>query len=181
MILKSILNQDQIDAIQEAIADCPNIEKQERYGRYMYHDVIWKENATFRETVLEKVKELTGKPYMVVGSATAEYTLKAGKPNLPPHFDGDQTDLIMTYQLPSNRQWGVGVDLKVYDLEDNDGVIFHPNESIHWRPNAEFKDGEFVRVMFIRFMLPSGTDYSHKAASLDDPIFDEVKAFRDSL
>jgi hypothetical protein len=66
-------------------------------------------------------------------------------------------------------------------LEDNDAVIFHPNESIHWRPHAEFKDGEFVRVMFIRFMLPDGTDYSYKRASLNDPVFDEVHALRDSL
>lgn len=181
MIIKNVLSEEQIDVIQELIADCSNIERQERYGRYMYHDIIWKENATFRETILKKVIELTGKPYRVTGSATAEYTPKAGKPNLPPHFDGDQTDLIMTYQLPSNRQWGVGVDLKVYDLEDNDGVIFHPNESIHWRPTVEFEDGEFVRVMFIRFALPQMSDYSYKAASLDDPIFDEVKAFRDSL
>ncbi len=181
MILKNVLSQDQIDVIQEAISNCPTKEKQSRYGRYMHQDVIWKENATFRETVLEKVKELTGKPYRIVGAVTAEYTSEAGEPNLPPHFDGDQTDLIMTYQLPSNRQWGVGVDLNVYMLEDNDAVIFHPNESIHWRPHAEFKDGEFVRVMFIRFMLPDGTDYSYKRASLNDPVFDEVHALRDSL
>jgi hypothetical protein len=66
-------------------------------------------------------------------------------------------------------------------LEDNDGVIFHPNESIHWRPHAEFKDGEFVRVMFIRFVLPNGSDYSYKKASIADPVFDEVNAFRNSL
>jgi hypothetical protein len=180
MILKNVLTQDQIDDIQKAIADCPNLEKQSVYGRYMHHDVSWGQ-STFRETIVNKVRELTGKPYKVVGAVTAEYTLEAGKPDLPPHFDGDQTDLIMTYQLPSNRQWGVGVDLNVYMLEDNDGVIFHPNESIHWRPLVEFKDGEFVRVMFIRFMLPNGTDYSHKIASLVDPIFDEVNAFRNSL
>lgn len=181
MIIKNVLSQEQIDVIQELIAGCPTRERQEIYGRYMYHDVIWKERATFRETILEKVIELTGKPYRVVGSVTAEYTAEAGKPNLPPHFDGDQTDLIMTYQLSSNRQWGVGVDLKVYDLEDNDGVIFHPNECIHWRPHVEFKDGEFVRVMFIRFALPQMSDYSHMMFSQNSPIFDEVKAFRDSL
>ena len=167
--------------MQDAVAHCPTRDKQELYGRYMYHDVVWKEGDTFKDTILEKVIEITGQPYKVYGSVICEYTAEAGKPNLPPHFDGDQTDLIMTYQLSSNRTWGVGVDLNVYELEDNDGVIFHPNESIHWRPHAEFKDGELVRVMFVRFRLPIESDYSHLRLSQDDPIFSEVRAFRDSL
>ena len=76
MILKNVLSQDQIADIQKAIADCPNIEKQSVYGRYMHHDVSWGK-ATFRDTIVNKVRELTGKPYRVVGAVTAEYTLEA--------------------------------------------------------------------------------------------------------
>lgn len=176
-----MLSQKDVDIIRDAVAHCPTKDRQELYGRYMYRDFIWKERTTFMEDMLEKVTELTGKPYRFYGFVVAEYTAAAGKPNLPPHFDGDQTDLIMTYQLSSNRQWGVGVDLNVYDLEDNDGVIFHPNESIHWRPHTEFKDGESVMVMFVRFRLPIESDYSHLRFSQDDPIFKEVMDFRDSL
>jgi len=180
MIIKNVLSQEEIDSIQKAVANCTNIDRQERFGRYMYHEITW-EDRSFEETFAKKVIEATGKPYKFPGFAVAEYTAEVGKPNLPPHFDGDRTDLIMTYQLPSNRQWGVGVDLNVYELEDNDGVIFHPNENIHWRPHTEFKDGEFVRVMFVRFCLPEQTDYSHLRFSQNDPIFNEVTAFMDSL
>lgn len=181
MIINNVLNQSEIEAIQRSLDLCTNIEEQSRYGRYMFHDVIWKEGHTFKSTMLHKVQEVTGKPYKYLGAACAEYTNKAGEPNLPPHFDGDQTDLILTYQLASNKQWGVGVDLTVYNLEDNDAVMFHPNENIHWRPHAKFEDGEFVRVMFMRFIFPTVTDYSHMQYSVSDPIFDEVKAYRDSL
>lgn len=180
MIIKNVLSQEEIDTIQDTIANCPTKDRQELYGRYMYHEAVWEESA-FEDTILDKVIEITGKPYKMYGYVVAEYTAEAGKPNLPPHFDGDQTDLIMTYQISSNTQWGVGVDLNVHYLEDNDGVIFHPNESIHWRPHAEFQDGEFVRVMFIRFRLPTETDYSHMRFSQNDPIFSQTMAFRDSL
>lgn len=181
MLIKNVLSQHEIDFIQNAVADCPTRYKQEIYGRYLYHDVVWKERNTFMDTMLNKIIEATGKPYRIYGCGIAEYTADAGKPNLPPHFDGDQTDFIMTYQISSNRQWGVGVDLNVYNLEDNDGVIFHPNESIHWRPHTEFKDGEFVRAMFVRLRLPVESDYSHLSLSQGDPVFDKVRAFRDSL
>lgn len=181
MIIKNVLSQEEADILKDAIANCPTKDIQEIYGRRMYRDLAWKQKNTFLETITEKVVELTGKPYGLYGFVVAEYTGEAGKPNLPPHFDGDQTDLIMTYQVSSNKQWGVGVDLDVYHLEDNDGVIFHPNESIHWRPHTEFKDEEYVMVMFVRFRLPVETDYRHMRFSQDHPIFSEVMAFRDSL
>lgn len=181
MIIKNLLSQEEINLIQDTIAKSPPPEKQERYGRYMHHYAEWHKPTTFDDTILKKVIELTGKPYRLYGYVVCDYTAAAGKPNLPPHFDGDQTDLVMTYQLPSNKKWGVGVDCNVYDLEENDGVIFHPNESIHWRPHAKFEDGEFVRVLLIRFRLPTETDYSHLRFSQDDPIFSEVLAFKDSL
>ena len=180
MIIKNVLSQEEIKLIQDTIAQSPK-NTQEIYGRYMYHDTVWEQRTVFGDTILKKVVELTQKPYRLHSFVTAEYTAEVGKPNLPPHFDGDQTDLIMTYQLSSNKQWGVGVDFDVYYLEDNDGVIFHPNENIHWRPHANFEDGDVVMVMFFRFGLPVESDYSHMRFNQNDPIFSEVMAFRDSL
>jgi hypothetical protein len=179
MHITNLLSEEQRLGMIVSLNECTNIEEQSRYGRYVFHDVSW--DIDFKSTIMRKVQEITGKPYKYSGAICAEYTAKAGDPNLPPHFDGDQTDLILTYQIESNKQWGVGVDLTVYNLEDSDAVMFHPNENIHWRPHAKFEDGEFVRVMFLRLTLPQMSDYSHKALSMDDPIFDEVKAYRDSL
>jgi len=181
IVIKNALSESEIADIQSSIALSPDVEEQSSYGRYMYHGVIWKIDNTFQSTVLHKVNEATGKDYIYAGAVCARYTADAGDPNLPPHFDGDSTDMIATLQVESNKTWGVGVDLEVYELEDSDAVLFHPNESIHWRPHADFQDGEYVLVMFMRFRLPEMTDYSHQRYSQSDPIFDEVKAYRDSL
>ena len=181
IVIKNALSESEIADIQSSIALSSDIEEQSEYGRYMYHEVIWKESHTFKSTLLHKANEATGKDYRYAGAVCAKYTSEAGKPDLPPHFDGDSTDMIATIQLESNRTWGVGVDLEVYEIEDGDVVLFHPNESIHWRPHVNFQDGEYVLVMFMRFRLPETTDYSHMRYDKKDPIFDEVNAYRDSL
>ena len=181
IVIKNALSESEIASIQSSIALSPDIEEQSEYGRYMYHGVIWSNKNTFQSTLLHKVNEVTGKDYSYAGAVCARYTADAGDPDLPPHFDGDSTDMIATIQIESNKSWGVGVDLEVYELEDSDAVLFHPNESIHWRPHADFQDGEYVLVMFMRFKLPEMSDYSHQRYSQADPIFDEVKAYRDSL
>ena len=129
------------------------------------------------------IKEIAGESYVDMhGGICVEYSKEYGTPELPPHFDGDTTDLIVDFQLSSNTSWPLGVNLSLYNLEDNSAVVFNPNTNIHWRPIKEFKDGEFVRLMFFRCRLSDKVvDYSDRRLSQDHPIFDEVRAFRDSL
>lgn len=113
-----------------------------------------------------------------------EYSNKYGVPKLRPHYDGDFTDYIIDFQLSSspNTSWPLGIDMNLYTLEDNSAVLFHPNRNVHWRPRKTFKDDEYIRVMFFRFIQHPHSDFFH-LSQLDpsSPIFDEVNAFRDSL
>ncbi len=110
------------------------------------------------------------------------YSSEYGEPNLPPHFDGDSTDLIINYQLDSNTSWDIALDTEVYPMEDNSALIFNPNESIHWRPHKTFKEGEYVRMVFFRFYNPAGrSDYSHLNFMQDDAIFKEPNKLREKL
>lgn len=111
-----------------------------------------------------------------------EYGNKYGEPNLPPHFDGDDTEVIVNLQLSSNTTWGVGVDEEVFYIEDNTAVIFNPNEHIHWRPHKIFKDQEQVTMMFFRFSNPDNPkSYSDKIVSLDDDVYAEINEIRNNL
>lgn len=83
----------------------------------------------------------------------AEYsTQSGGNPKLIPHFDISLgATLILDYQLESNVSWGIGVESTIFNLEDNSGILFDPLEYIHYRPLKTFKDGEFVKMLFLRF------------------------------
>lgn len=85
----------------------------------------------------------------------AEYSTRSGgNPKLIPHFDISMgATLILDYQLESNVSWGIGVESTVFDLEDNSGILFDPLEYIHYRPVKTFKDGEFVKMLFLRFNI----------------------------
>jgi hypothetical protein len=124
-------------------------------------------------------------PYinLSLGHATVvEYNNKYGEPNLPVHYDHDNHDLIINFQLMSNTVWPIGVDCEAYNLKDNSAVVFNPNGFTHWRPHKKFKDGEFVTMIFFRFMNEQNpSDYSHLDYNIGDPIFKEVEEFRKSL
>jgi hypothetical protein len=110
-----------------------------------------------------------------------EYNSLCGNPNLPPHLDSDVNDLILNIQIESNTDWALGLDLKTYTIEDNSALMFNPNKQIHWRAHKEFKDGEYVRMLFVRFFNPkSPSDYSHLDVLQDHEMFKEAIEFRDS-
>ena len=116
------------------------------------------------------------------GTVYAEYNNKFGKPNLPPHLDHDTNDVIINYQLSGNIKWEIGLNKKLYCLEDNSALIFNGNKEIHWRPHKIFKDDEFLKMLFFRFGNKNNpSDYSHLDVMLDDEMFKEYNAFRDSL
>lgn len=114
------------------------------------------------------------------GITYVEYNNVYGTPNLPPHFDGDNNDLIINCQLFSNTSWPIGIGTQPYDLEDNSALLFNGNTNIHWRPHKKFKDGEYVKMIFIRFCkLNNLSDYSDRRYSQDHEVFKEVVAIRD--
>lgn len=178
-IIPNVFSKQQVEYANSLIDASPDIEEQPQYGRYLFHEVYWSEE--FKSTSLHVVEETVGEKLLWTSAGCAEYTAKAGEPDLPPHFDGDNTDYIMTYQLSSNKVWPLGVDYNVVTLEDNSGVIFEPNKNIHWRTHAKFEDGEFVRMIFFRFQKPMMSDYSHMALDLNNPAFDDIKEFRNSI
>lgn len=134
------------------------------------------------DKVINIVKNLLGKKLSLSHAMAVEYSSSYGIPNLPVHYDHDTHDLIINFQLLSNTQWSIGIDLEVYDLEDNSAIIFNGNEHTHWRPHKTFKDKEFIKMIFFRFKdIENPSDYSHLKYSIDDEIFKEMNEFRDSL
>jgi hypothetical protein len=182
-LLKSVFLQEEIDYINNALIS----------SRYIDDPVLGRSRIEFktitnefRNSLIKKVSDivygLTGQDLVCNGFSAVRYSNKNGSPNLPPHYDRDKNDLIFNFQLSSNISWGVGVGLKVYELEDNSAAIFNPNTNIHWRPHKTFKDDEYVTMIFFRFYKKENQlDYSYLPDSPSDLEIKEVANFRDSL
>ena len=142
--------------------------------------------SSFDKKIIDKftkiVNDIDNTSVVLNSIVAAKYSPLHGEPNLPPHFDGDGTDLIVNFQIEANTVWDVGLDTQVYKLEDNSAIVFHPNKNVHWRTHKRFADGEYVNMLFIRFCdLENRTNYLHLMHHLDHPRFKDARDFRDSL
>lgn len=120
------------------------------------------------------VEQVYGSKLDFNGATYVKYSNEFGVPTLPPHFDGDSTELIINFQLSSNTSWDIGLGMDLYALEDNSALIFHPNEVAHWRPRKKFADGEFVKMMFFRYNAFIKKDYTHMSNGSNYKIIDDI-------
>ncbi len=168
----------EIAIINDVISKSRVLLEDDNFGRIIY-DVTFPSEVTDR--IQADVEKLLGKKLRPISASYVEYRSEYGQPNLPPHFDGDNNDLIIDYQLKSNTSWGLGVDGDLYEMNDNDAIMFNPNEYPHWRPYKTFQEGEYVGMIFFRFVDFSWkeVDYSHKRLSQEDSAFDVARAARE--
>lgn len=132
--------------------------------------------------VSDIAKNLSDQKLSMSHAIGVEYNAAYGSPNLPVHYDHDTNDLIINFQLSSNTKWDIGIDLKVYELEDNSALVFNGNEYTHWRPRKIFNQGEFIKMIFFRFCyIENRSDYSNLDYAINHDVFKEVNEFRDSL
>ena len=183
-IFKNIFTEEELEAIHTAIENAGE-KTVDSGGTPLGRMNIAKFNIP--ESAIDKIKNLANfvakKELGFNGGGSCVLSSnKYGQPNLPPHFDGDKNELIVDYQLSSNTNWGIGVNMEVYELEDNSAIAFNPNTNIHWRPHKEFKDGEYVTMLFFRFFdTENRIDYSYVPMNQTDDAFKDVRALRDSL
>jgi hypothetical protein len=177
--INALFSEDELKYINNIINTSENVSFYDHLGREEKHIEI---SDSIKNKLIELVSSISDKKITFDGAMYVKYSNEHGSPNLPPHFDGASADMMIDFQLESNTRWDLGVDVKNYELKDNSGLMFNPNTNIHWRPRKEFKDGEFIKMIFFRFGDPiNPSDYSHMRLSQDDPIFDNAKKFRDSL
>jgi hypothetical protein len=167
---------DELESIKDNL-DKKIIEQEDNaLGRVIYRVPI---SGIILGDIRDRVSAIVGKKLGSPSVIFTDYSSQYGQPNLPPHFDGDDNSVIVDYQYSSNTSWGLGIDSRVFELEDNKAIIFNPNEYPHWRPHKTFEDGEYITMIFIRF--PDGSDYSNLVLSQDDAAFDTARRAREAL
>jgi len=183
-IINDIFSDEDLEHIRTTIASC-NFEADPHLGRSRVKDginLVDMMNLKIIDKFYDIARDLGETSLVISGITYVEYSNLYGKPNLPTHFDVDNNDLIINIQIESNTVWPLGLNLDIYELKNNSALIFNANKEVHWRTHKEFKDGEYVRMMFVRFYNPDNlSDYSHLRLSQNDLIFKDAIEFRDSL
>jgi hypothetical protein len=174
--IDNVFSQQEIEHIKSLVLDSQKF-VHEGLGRIEVRDIS-------KQLLPQTVDKLTNiaKGLKMDHAMYVEYSPLYGRPNLNPHLDGDTNDLIINIQFESNTVWDMGLNLETYSLSDNSALVFNGNTEIHWRVHKEFKDKEYVRMIFVRFYNPDNrSDYSHLPNHPEDDMFKEVSAFRNSL
>jgi hypothetical protein len=179
--IDNIFSQEELDHINDIINNSPN-NVHEELGRRQFHGLASGLGPELEIKLTDIARRVSGLPLALAHAMAVEYSPLYGEPNLRTHVDGDTNDLIINIQLDSNTVWDMGLNQKTYTLDDNSALIFNANKEIHWRVHKEFKEGEYVKMLFVRFYNPENmSDYSYLPHHPDDEMFKEAREFRDSL
>jgi hypothetical protein len=174
MLIKNVLTEEHHNQLKEIIhnIDKSDLEVQSLYGRLILYPAL-PDNIV--SAINKVVESMSDEEIVFNGSMAVTYSREYGIPNLPPHFDGDDTEQLFNYQIESNTTWPLGSGLELYPLEDNDVLMLQPNKHPHWRLPKEFEDGEYVTMLFLRYVKKDNpVTYDHLRLSMNDPAFDEI-------
>lgn len=144
-LFKNVFNQSQIDYLKEfALSGAELIQCPER-GRA---DIFI--GPDIRQDIKDTIVKYFDSDYHLYHVTYSEYSLKHGIPNLPSHRDPkyDDTSLTFDYQLEANINWPMCAEGICHDMKDNDALIFDPQNMDHQRPELEFKQDDYVRIVF---------------------------------
>lgn len=119
----------------------------------------------------EKASDLYGKKLNLYAAAFGQYSKEFGIPKLPPHIDEVPSQFTIDYQLDSNLSWPIVIEGQEYILKNNSILTFEGEKVLHWRPKKEFKDGQYIDLIWFQFI-----DENHWSHTQDiRPDFKEYK------
>lgn len=131
--------------------DSNHIVEQKYLGRVVMQQVNLPQN------IIKKVDEYANKIWSFddecirSGITYNLWSKKYGSPNLNPHLDNNNLGLVLDYQLDANIIWPLNVEETKYLMDNNDMVDFIPTSEYHWRDNIDFKDGDYVGLLFFEY------------------------------
>lgn len=182
--INNLFSDSELKYIHDSI-ESSNFKEDNSLGRIIIPNLsIKKSPLKTTNPIIDKVNKIVNNfsnlELSLSSTTYAEYSSKYGQPNLPPHFDADDSKVIVNFQLESNTSWKLGLNLELYSLENNSALIFNPNTNIHWRPIKNFNKDEYVKLIFFRFYYPNNINKT-LSYSQDHEIFKDINNLRNSL
>jgi hypothetical protein len=180
-VIKQLLTENEIKSIYEEVEKSYNNFIMETLGQQVFD---FKMPESVMAKILKVCKELSGQEDLILEAyqfAKYEKFVRpdgvVSIPKLSPHHDTfDQPRFTFDYQLGSNISWPIFVEGKEVILSDNDAVTFSGTHQVHWRPEREWVEGEYVDMIFCHLHSPSlpSSGEGHNPVMLE-----KAKAYRD--
>ncbi len=150
MVVDNIFDQHHIDKVYEIINNAS--EEQTRIQPWASHkvwDVSLGEEIEYR--INEVVKNSLGDHLVLKKDYSfARYSPKFGyRAKLFPHYDTRPSQRVtFDIQLKTSEPWALVVEEDVYDLQDNQALVFAGTQQIHWRENKQIADDAEIDMIF---------------------------------
>lgn len=166
-IYKNVFTNKEIEDLYQAI----DIKQREKTSTNpFYAQKTW--FVPLPESVINKInsvaKEIYDEPVTLKEVSFARYSKEYGEmPILTPHFDNafPSPRVTIDIQIKSNIDWPIVVNNQSFTLKDNDALTFSGTNQIHWREYKEFKDDDFIEMIFAHFSIDSEPSYQENYKS----------------
>jgi hypothetical protein len=182
-VIKGLLTEDEVKEIYTEVEKSYNNYIMEHLGQQVFD---FRMPDSVMHKILKVCKELSGIEDLILEAyqfARYEKFVRpdgvVSIPKLAPHHDTfDQPRFTFDYQLGSNISWPIFVEGKEAILEDNDALTFSGTHQVHWRPEREWTEGEYVDMIFCHLHSPSSEPITKEHNEL---MFARGKEYRDKV
>lgn len=182
-VVKNLLTQEEVKEIYDMVDESYNNYIMEHLGQQVFD---FRMPDSVMEKILKACKEISGKDDIILEAYQfaryEKFTRPDGVvsiPKLAPHHDTfDQPRFTFDYQLGGNISWPIFVEGKETILGNNDAVTFSGTHQVHWRPEREWSEGEYLDMIFCHLHSPSipSSEPGH-----NELMFERAKDYRDKV
>lgn len=122
-----------------------------------------------------------------IGILWARYTLESGDiPSLIPHQDRSETHAAYTFTVELEKNidaWDFYVEDQKFEMNKNQAIWFSGTHQSHWRPDKEFKKGDYYDIILCQTHHPDDENQLSEEFFLDgdDHSIDIGEKYKDLL
>jgi hypothetical protein len=167
IIVEDVLTNEEIRQVYEAVEN-----SYETYLMKLFTQKV--SNFSLPENIYQKIvkysEEISGESDLEISeyqfaryqNAKDEENGEDLSPNLIPHVDLTFREPRFTfdYQIGGNTSWPLVVEEKDFTLGNNTALTFSGTHQVHWRTHKDFKDDEYIDMVFFHLRKKGAAPYS---------------------
>jgi hypothetical protein len=175
IVINNIFSNEEIKSILDSIKSFPldKIRVQKWGGQGILDDI--KITDEIKDKVESVATRHIGEEMILENFSIARYSPEYGyEVKLFPHYDTRPVEMfVLDVQLKTNEDWGIVVEGKQYNINDNDALLFSGTQQMHWRERKTLSKESEIYMLFCWL--------KHKAAKTLNNQHDIIMKERESV